>query len=81
MVALTGRLRPKGVPFSRFGCMKEKGFTCRMYGMVGKSVKRLTDAFYGCEKIEKTSWFCDLYYYMRNFCNLTGLEQWFFSLI
>ena len=23
----------------------------------------------------------DLYYYMRNFCNLIGLEQWYFSLI
>ena len=21
-----------------------------------------------------------LYYYMRNFCNLIGLEQWYFSL-
>ena len=23
----------------------------------------------------------ELYYYMRNFCNLIGLEQWYFSLI
>ena len=22
-----------------------------------------------------------LYYYMRNFCNLIGLEQWYFSVI
>ena len=22
-----------------------------------------------------------LYYYMRNFCNLIGLDQWYFSLI
>ena len=22
-----------------------------------------------------------LYYYMRNFCNLINLEQWYFSLI
>ena len=22
-----------------------------------------------------------LYYYMRNFCNLIGLEQWYFSFI
>ena len=22
-----------------------------------------------------------IYYYMRNFCNLIGLEQWYFSLI
>jgi len=25
--------------------------------------------------------FPGLYYYMRNFCNLIGLEQWYFSLI
>ena len=25
--------------------------------------------------------FLTLYYYMRNFCNLIGLEQWYFSLI
>ena len=25
--------------------------------------------------------FAVLYYYMRNFCNLIGLEQWYFSLI
>ena len=24
---------------------------------------------------------CSLYYYMRNFCNLISLEQWYFSLI
>ena len=23
----------------------------------------------------------NLYYYIRNFCNLIGLEQWYFSLI
>ena len=25
--------------------------------------------------------FRPLYYYMRNFCNLIGLEQWYFTLI
>ena len=25
------------------------------------------------------SYFWHLYYYMRNFCNLIGLEQWYFS--
>ena len=25
--------------------------------------------------------FTSLYYYRRNFCNLIGLEQWYFSLI
>ena len=29
----------------------------------------------------KTREFQPLYYYMRNFCNLIGLEQWYFSLI
>ena len=28
-----------------------------------------------------TTGFSALYYYMRNFCNLIGLEQWYFSLI
>ena len=30
------------------------------------------------------AWFLlylNLYYFMRNFCNLIGLEQWYFSLI
>ena len=26
-------------------------------------------------------WFQPLYYYIRNFCNLIGLEQWYFSSI
>ena len=26
-------------------------------------------------------WFQVLYYYMRNFCNLIGLEQWYFCLL
>ena len=25
--------------------------------------------------------YLNLYYYIRNFCNLIGLEQWYFSLI
>ena len=25
--------------------------------------------------------FISLYYYMKNYCNLIGLEQWYFSLI
>ena len=40
-----------------------------VYERVGKSVvlvgnkaqKELTDAFYGCEKVEKRFWFCDLF--------------------
>ena len=26
-----------------------------------KDPKGLTDAFYGCEKVEKAYWFCDLF--------------------
>ena len=32
-------------------------------------------------KFYKNGWLQELYYYMRNFCNLIGLEQWYFSLI
>ena len=32
-------------------------------------------------KRERKNSFNVLYYYMRNFCNLIGLEQWYFSLI
>ena len=33
--------------------------------------------------IQTSAKFGDLYYYMRNFCNLIGflIEQWYFSLI
>ena len=30
---------------------------------------------------KKRNLFTCLYYYRRNFCNLIGLEQWYFSLI
>ena len=74
MVALTGRLRAKGVPFSRFGCMKGYGFHL-LNVWNGREIGEKANRCDGCEKIEKTSWFCDLYYYMINFCNLIGLEQ------
>ena len=32
-------------------------------------------------KVRQYRHFFLLYYYMRNFCNLIGLEQWYFSLI
>ena len=32
-------------------------------------------------KFDSNSGFRVLYYYMRNFCNLIGLEQWYFNLI
>ena len=31
--------------------------------------------------LQKYQLFILLYYYMRNFCNVIGLEQWYFSLI
>ena len=53
MMAHTGRLRPKGVPFSGFRYMKGKGFhKYNVYERVGKSIillfkgpKWLTDTF------------------------------------
>ena len=38
-MALTGGSAPKGYPFHGSGVWKSRDFTCRMYGMVGKSVK------------------------------------------
>ena len=32
------------------------------------------------EKQRKQVLFYTLYHYMKNFCNLIGLEQWYFSL-
>ena len=34
-----------------------------------------------CRKIKKGDILQKLYYYVRNFCNLIGLEQWYFRLI
>ena len=31
--------------------------------------------------VERSRVFFALYYYMKNFCNLIGLEQWYFGLI
>ena len=30
--------------------------------------KGLSDAFYGCEKVEKLFWFCDLFIFLRQCC-------------
>ena len=51
-----------------------------VYERVGKSVvlvgnkaqKELTDAFYGCEKVEKRFWFCDLF---KTFLKTVNLQQ------
>ena len=34
-----------------------------------------------CIQKSENDHFHPLYYYMRNFCKLIGLEQWYFSLI
>ena len=32
-----------------------------------KRVGKLTHAFYGCDKVKKTFWFCDLFIFQRQF--------------
>ena len=63
MMAYTGRLRQKGASFSGFRYMKGWGFHLLKHMKlrvgksdisVGKGSKGLTDAFYGCEKVQKT---------------------------
>ena len=59
IMAYTGRLRPKGVPF--LGSLKLwKGREICHFGRY-KGRKGLTDESYGCEKVEKTVWFCNLF--------------------
>ena len=59
IMAYTGRLRPKGVPF--LGSLKLwKGKEICHFGRY-KGRKGLTDESYGCEKVEKTVWFCNLF--------------------
>ena len=29
------------------------------------TIKSLTDAFFGCKKVEKTFWFCDIFIFQR----------------
>ena len=79
IVAYTGRLHPKAIPFQVSGIWKGRDFThwskapAEVYDRVGKSVisvckkdlKGLTDAFYGCEKEKKISWFGDLFRFKR----------------
>ena len=55
-----GGLRPKGISL------------VEVYERVGKSVvsvvkrpKRLTDAFYGCENVGTTFFFCDFFLFLR----------------
>ena len=66
-----GRLCPKGVPFSGFRSGKGRDFT--HFGLYN-GPNGLTDAFYGCEKleVEKTFWFCDLFLFYSQCINSRG---------
>ena len=57
-------------------CIYGHGF-CELSHMLEKMSKNVNN------DVSKDSLIvlCSLYYYMRNFCNLIGLEQWYFSLI
>ena len=70
IMAYTGMLLPKGVPFSGFRYIEKVGNTVvEVYERVGKSVisvcnksqKGLTREIYGCDKVEKAVRFCDLF--------------------
>ena len=64
-MAHTGRLRPKGaVPFSGFKYMKGKRNLS--FRSVKAGPKGLTDAFYGHEKVKKTSGFVIYSYFKDN---------------
>ena len=56
--------------------------TCRSLEVIAYK-NRTTGVLFREEVQEIIYWmlFLSLYYYMRNFCNLIGLEQWYFSLI
>ena len=48
----------------------------------GQNKKKSGRSFCVSKKIcVRQVYFTSLYHYMRNFCNLIGLEQWYFSLI
>jgi len=60
----------KGYQFQASGIWKGRDFTCwstwkgrDICHFRGKKAQKgyQTDTFYGCEKVEKTSWFCDLF--------------------
>ena len=60
--------------------MSERKTTCELNLEDGGTIRIM----YECSNGTNTAWndlFSPLYYYMRNFCNLIGLEQWYFSLI
>ena len=72
IMAYTGRLRPKGVPFSGLGHMKGLEFhSVEAYRGMGKSLfssvkrpKRAKRRIYACEKVEKISsvlWFVHIF--------------------
>ena len=65
---MSGRLSPRGWYFLPW-LIRGLGFRLQVYELVGKSVisvirrpKGITEAFYDCEKVEKT--FCVLCYHI-----------------
>ena len=58
-----------------------KTLSCSIYFLKGFFRNGLQMANQPCLRLGKGSYFKGLYYYMRNFCNLIGLEQWYFSFI
>ena len=53
LLIMPGRVRTTGLPFAGLRYMKGQGREISHFGLE-KGPKGLTDAFYGCEKIEKT---------------------------
>ena len=58
-----------------------KTLSCFIYFLKGIFRNALQMANQPWLRLGKGSYFKGLYYYMRNFCSLIGLEQWYFSLI
>ena len=64
-----------------FAGTNPKTLSCYIYFLKGFFRNGLQMANQPCLRLGKGSYFKGLYYYMRNFYNLIGLEQWYFSLI
>ena len=58
-----------------------KTLSCFIYFLKGFFRNALQMANQPWLRLGKGSYFKSLYYYMRNFCSLIGLEQWYFSSI
>ena len=84
VMAYTRRLHPKGVLLQASGILKGRDFTgwniwkgreichCGLY----KGPKELTDAFWGCERVNKAFWCCDLFILKRQcIYQLQGMQS------